>query len=220
MLQLENIKKSFKLGKAKLDILSGIDLNIKQGEYIALMGPSGSGKSTLLGILSGIESPTSGKILVKNTDISDMHESKLAGFRNENIGIVFQSFNLIPSLTALENVMVPLYVSKNKKDIKHRSVEILKQVGLGERLNHKPAELSGGQQQRVAIARALVTRPAILFADEPTGNLDSKTGREILDLFKDLHENLGVTLVIATHDESIAKEADRIIRIKDGVISN
>jgi putative ABC transport system ATP-binding protein len=218
MIELHDITKSFKLGKAQLPILKGINLKIESGEYVTLMGPSGSGKSTLLGILSGIESPSSGSVVIDGENISELSESKLASFRNQHIGIVFQSFNLIPSLTALENVMAPIFVAKNKKDIKERSIETLKKVGLGDRVNHKPSELSGGQQQRVAIARALVTSPSILVADEPTGNLDSKTGNQILELFNELQDDLNVTLIIATHDEGIAEQSDRVIKIKDGVI--
>jgi putative ABC transport system ATP-binding protein len=218
MIELHDIKKSFKLGKSYLPILKGVDLKINSGEYVTLMGPSGSGKSTLLGILSGIESPSSGSVIIDGENISELPESKLASFRNQHIGIVFQSFNLIPSLTALENVMAPIFVAKNKKDIKERSIETLKKVGLGDRVNHKPSELSGGQQQRVAIARALVTSPSILVADEPTGNLDSKTGKQILELFNELQDDLNVTLIIATHDEGIAEQSDRVIKIKDGVI--
>lgn len=221
MITIKNAKKTFSLNKKEIPVLRDIDLEIKEGEFVALMGPSGSGKSTLLGITAGIDTPTSGDIEIADVDIFDKSEDQLARFRNEYIGIVFQAYNLIPTLSALDNVQAPLFASKNKlssKEIKAVSIDMLKKVGLEDRANHKPSELSGGEQQRVAIARALVTNPKILIADEPTGNLDSKTGRKILNLFKDIHTEMNLTMVIATHSTEVAKIADRIVHISDGKI--
>jgi putative ABC transport system ATP-binding protein len=189
---------------------------VQQGEWIALTGPSGSGKSTLLGILAGIDAPSSGRVIVAGVDITRLRERALARIRNRQIGIVFQSFNLIPTLTAQENVEVPLYVNTNRGDASKRARDMLILVGLGDRLRHRPHQLSGGEQQRVAIARALVTQPALLLADEPTGNLDSKTGAQVLDLFARLHDELSVTLIVATHDADVAVRADGVLRLVDG----
>jgi len=223
MIQLKNITKSFDLNKNKVEVLKGINLQIADDEFIALMGPSGSGKSTLLGILAGIDSPTSGEIYIYGQDISKKKEDELARFRNENVGIVFQAYNLIPSLNAIQNVKAPLYAGKNKltsKEIDKRAKKLLDMVGLSHRETHKPGELSGGEQQRVAIARALINNPKILVADEPTGNLDAKTGDEILDLILKINKDMHLTIIMATHNEEIAKLADRVVNISDGIITN
>ncbi|HOV34843.1 MAG TPA: ABC transporter ATP-binding protein [Candidatus Dojkabacteria bacterium] len=223
MIQLKNITKSFDLNKNKVEVLKGINLQIADDEFIALMGPSGSGKSTLLGILAGIDSPTSGEIYIYGQDISKKKEDELARFRNENVGIVFQAYNLIPSLNAIQNVKAPLYAGKNKltsKEIDERAKKLLDMVGLSHRETHKPGELSGGEQQRVAIARALINNPKILVADEPTGNLDAKTGEEILDLILKINKDMHLTIIMATHNEEIAKLADRVVNISDGIITN
>ena len=223
MIQLKNITKSFDLNKNKVEVLKGINLQIADDEFIALMGPSGSGKSTLLGILAGIDSPTSGDIFIYGQDISKKKEDELARFRNKNVGIVFQAYNLIPSLNAIQNVKAPLYAGKNKlssKEIDQRAKELLNMVGLSHRETHKPGELSGGEQQRVAIARALINKPKILVADEPTGNLDAKTGKEILDLMQKVSKEMHLTIIMATHNNEIAKLADRVVKISDGIIAN
>lgn len=223
MIQLKNITKSFDLNKNKVEVLKGINLQIADDEFIALMGPSGSGKSTLLGILAGIDSPTSGEIYIYGQDISKKKEDELARFRNENIGIVFQAYNLIPSLNAIQNVKAPLYAGKNKltsKEIDERAKKLLDMVGLSHRETHKPGELSGGEQQRVAIARALINNPKILVADEPTGNLDAKTGEEIMDLILKINKDMHLTIIMATHNDEIAKLADRVVNISDGIITN
>ncbi|HQC39325.1 MAG TPA: ABC transporter ATP-binding protein [Candidatus Dojkabacteria bacterium] len=223
MIQLKNITKSFDLNKNKVEVLKGINLEIGDDEFIALMGPSGSGKSTLLGILAGIDSPTSGDIFIYGQDISKKKEDELARFRNKNVGIIFQAYNLIPSLNAIQNVKAPLYAGKNKlssKEIDQRAKELLNMVGLSHRETHKPGELSGGEQQRVAIARALINKPKILVADEPTGNLDAKTGKEILDLMQKVSKEMHLTIIMATHNNEIAKLADRVVKISDGIIAN
>jgi putative ABC transport system ATP-binding protein len=189
---------------------------ISHGEWVALTGPSGSGKSTLLGIIAGLDTPTDGRITIDGIDVTGMGEGSLAGIRNKKIGMVFQSFNLIPSLTAQENVEVPLYVGSRGRNASQEARRMLELVGLKERRGHRPNQLSGGEQQRVAIARALVTQPAILVADEPTGNLDSATGAQVLDLFEKLHNELGLTLIIATHDPDVAGRANRVLHIVDG----
>jgi putative ABC transport system ATP-binding protein len=212
------LHRSLPLGSEQVHILKGISFTIARGEWVALMGPSGSGKSTLLGILAGLDSPTKGRIVVDGVDVTSLGERQLARTRNEKIGIVFQSFNLIPTLTALENVEAPLYVRPDRSRAKEAAREMLRTVGLEDRLHHRPHQLSGGQQQRVAIARALVTRPALLIADEPTGNLDSTTGAAVIDLFARLRDELGVTIVVATHDASVAARADRTLQIVDGLL--
>ncbi len=223
MIQLKNITKSFDLNKTKVEVLKGVNLEIGDDEFVALMGQSGSGKSTLLGILAGIDSPTSGEIYIYGEDISKKKEDELARFRNENVGIVFQAYNLIPSLNAIQNVKAPLYAGKNKmtsKEIDERAKEMLEMVGLSHRADHKPGEMSGGEQQRVAIARALINNPKILVADEPTGNLDTKTGQGILDLILKINKELHLTIIMATHSNELAKLADRVVKISDGVITN
>jgi putative ABC transport system ATP-binding protein len=213
------LTRSLPLGSSQVHILNGISFEITRGEWVALTGPSGSGKSTLLGIIVGLDTPTSGRITIDSVDITGMGEGALAGIRNRKIGVVFQSFNLIPSLTAQENVEVPLYVGSRGGDAPQKARRMLELVGLKERRNHRPNQLSGGEQQRVAIARALVTQPAILVADEPTGNLDSATGAQVLDLFERLHTELALTLIIATHDPDVASRANRVLHIVDGKLS-
>ncbi|MGZ3602280.1 MAG: ABC transporter ATP-binding protein [Ktedonobacterales bacterium] len=215
-LETIDITKSLPLGRERIDILKGISIRIAKGELVAIVGPSGSGKSTLLGIIAGLDSPTSGRVLVDGVDITRMSEAKLASVRNQKIGMVFQAFNLIPTLTAQENVEVPLYVGKHPGSPSARAKELLTLVGLGHRLGNKPNQLSGGEQQRVAVARALAANPAIVIMDEPTGNLDKKNGDNVLQMIRDLRTATGTTFVIATHDPNVASAADRAIRIVDG----
>jgi putative ABC transport system ATP-binding protein len=220
VMHVKNITKSLPLGREKIDILKGISFQIFSGEFISIVGPSGSGKSTLLGIIAGLDNPTSGQVLIDGVDITRMGEGKLAGVRNNKIGMVFQAYNLIPTLTAQENVEVPLYVGKHKGLPSARAQELLTLVGLSHRLTHRPNQLSGGEQQRVAIARALATDPAFVIADEPTGNLDAKNGENVLKLIADLRDQTGKTFIIATHDPVVASHADRAIRIVDGQIAS
>lgn len=216
VLEARAVTRWLPLGSERIEILKPLSFRIDRGEWVAVTGPSGSGKSTLLGIISGLDAPSSGRVLVNGTDITDLDEDELAGIRNREIGIVFQSFNLIPTLTAQENVEAPLYVGPGRKQARARARAMLELVGLGDRASHKPSQLSGGQQQRVAIARALVTNPAIVVADEPTGNLDSATGAQVLDLFAKLRDELGITLIVVTHDAGVAARADRALHIEDG----
>src|SRR5438105_4197538 len=218
VMDVRNITKNLPLGREKLEILKGISFQIRSGEFISIVGPSGSGKSTLLGIIAGLDNPTSGQVLIDGIDITRMSEGKLAEVRNNKIGMVFQAFNLIPTLTAQENVEVPLYVGKHKGMPSARAKELLALVGLSHRLGHKPNQLSGGEQQRVAIARSLATDPAFVIADEPTGNLDAKNGENVLMLIAELRASTGKTFIIATHDPLVASRADRAIRIVDGRI--
>src|SRR5437588_6264500 len=220
VMDIRNITKSLPLGREKIDILRGISFQILSGEFVAVVGPSGSGKSTLLGIIAGLDNPTSGQVLIDGIDITSMSESKLAEVRNSKIGMVFQAFNLIPTLTAQENVEVPLYVGKHRGSPSARARELLDLVGLSHRLNHRPNQLSGGEQQRVAIARALATDPAFVLADEPTGNLDAKNSDNVLKLIAYLREQTGKTFIIATHDQNVAAHAGRIIRLLDGKIAS
>ncbi|PJJ76403.1 putative ABC transport system ATP-binding protein [Thermoflavifilum aggregans] len=220
LIRLENIKKNYYLGKNVLQVLKGINLSVYPNEYVALMGPSGSGKSTLMNILGCLDTPTEGRYFLNGQDVSHMDDDALAAVRNKQIGFVFQQFNLLPRLNALENVAMPLiYSGVSKKEREEKARAMLEKVGLGERWNHRPNELSGGQCQRVAIARALVNDPAIILADEPTGNLDSKTSIEIMDIFAQIHAS-GNTVILVTHEEDIAEHAHRIIRLRDGIIES
>jgi putative ABC transport system ATP-binding protein len=220
VMDVRDITKSLPLGRERIEILKGISFQIMSGEFVSIMGPSGSGKSTLLGIIAGLDNPTSGQVFIDGIDITSMSEGKLASVRNNKIGMVFQAFNLIPTLTAQENVEVPLYVGKHKGSPSARSRELLDLVGLTHRLNHRPNQLSGGEQQRVAIARALATDPAFVLADEPTGNLDATNSENLLKLFAYLRAQTGKTFIIATHDQNVAAHADRIIRLLDGKIAS
>jgi putative ABC transport system ATP-binding protein len=220
LIQITNIKRDFQLGNETINVLKGIDLQINKGEYVALMGPSGSGKSTLMNLLGCLDTPTSGTYILNGNDVSQMHDDDLAEIRNKEIGFVFQTFNLLPRTTALDNVALPMiYAGYSKTDRNIRATEVLKQVGLDDRMDHQPNQLSGGQRQRVAVARALVNKPSIILADEPTGNLDSKTSVEIMKLFGDIHA-AGNTVILVTHEEDIAKYAHRIIRLRDGMIES
>jgi putative ABC transport system ATP-binding protein len=220
VIHLESIKKSYYLGKQELKVLKGISLEVFKNEYVALMGPSGSGKSTLMNILGCLDSPTSGRYILNGEDVSKMEDDDLADVRNKEIGFVFQQFNLLPRLTAAENVALPLIYNGTSKKIRtEHALAMLDRVGLADRSHHKPNELSGGQNQRVAIARALVNNPSIILADEPTGNLDSKTSVEIMHIFDKIQAE-GNTVILVTHEEDIAEYAHRIIRLKDGVIES
>jgi putative ABC transport system ATP-binding protein len=218
IIHLEQIKKSYFMGKQELPVLKGLSLDIFKNEYVALMGPSGSGKSTLMNIIGCLDTPTEGRYVLNNNDVSQMADDSLAEVRNKEIGFVFQQFNLLPRLTAAENVALPLvYAGMGKKERIEKAMQMLEMVQLTDRSHHRPNELSGGQCQRVAIARALVNDPAIILADEPTGNLDSKTSQEIMDIFEAIYKN-GNTIVIVTHEEDIANHSRRIVRLRDGVI--
>lgn len=219
LISLTNVTKSYKLGdEIVIDALRGVSLEIKKGEFVSIVGPSGSGKSTLMHIIGILDKPTNGKVVLEGRDIAKQNEEELATLRNKHIGFVFQSFNLLSKTSAVDNVELPLIYSGVKKtERQKRATQVLVNVGLGDRLFHTPSQLSGGQQQRVAIARALVTTPSIILADEPTGNLDSKSGREIMDLLKNLNK-AGNTIVLVTHDMDIAKNAKRQIIIKDGLV--
>jgi len=220
IIHLENIRKSYIMGKNVLEVLKGISLDISKNEYVALMGPSGSGKSTLMNILGCLDTPSAGKYILNGHDVSKMEDNSLAEIRNKEIGFVFQQFNLLPRLSALENVALPLvYGGMNKKLRTEKALHVLDMVSLADRSHHKPNELSGGQSQRVAIARALVNDPSLILADEPTGNLDSKTSYEIMDIFGNIHSN-GNTVVLVTHEEDIANFAHRIVRLRDGVVES
>src|SRR5258708_7456542 len=219
VMDVREITKILPLGRENIDILKGISFQIASGEFISIVGPSGSGKSTLLGIIAGLDNPTTGQVLIDGVDITRMSEGKLAAVRNHKIGMVFQAFNLIPTLSAQENVEVPLYVGKHKGSPAARAKELLGLVGLTHRLTHRPTQLSGGEQQRVAIARSLATDPAFVIADEPTGNLDARNGENVLNLIAQLRTQTGKTFIIATHDPVVASHADRTIRIVDGKIT-
>jgi putative ABC transport system ATP-binding protein len=220
IIQLEDIRKNYYLGKQTIEVLKGITFDILKNEYVALMGPSGSGKSTLMNILGCLDTPTSGKYILNEKDVSRTSDNDLADVRNNEIGFVFQQFNLLPRLTAVENVALPLvYAGIPKKQRTERAMEVLRKVDLVDRSHHKPNEMSGGQNQRVAIARALVNDPSIILADEPTGNLDSKTSYEIMEIFGKIHDS-GNTVILVTHEEDISHYAHRIIRLRDGVIES
>ncbi|MFN3840363.1 MAG: ABC transporter ATP-binding protein [Cyclobacteriaceae bacterium] len=218
IIETHNISKVYKMGSNEVRALQSISINIDKGEYVAFMGPSGSGKSTLMNIVGCLDSPTSGTYILNNHVVSEMTENELAEVRNKEIGFVFQTFNLLPRATALENVALPLiYAGYSRSDREEKAMETLESVGLGDRWHHKPNELSGGQRQRVAIARALVNDPSIILADEPTGNLDSKTSYDIMNLFQELHDK-GNTIIMVTHEDDIAHYAHRIVRLRDGLV--
>ena len=220
IIKTDSLTKHYQVGSEKVEALKGISFSVEKGEFISIMGPSGSGKTTLMNIIGCLDTPTNGTYFLNNKSVSELTDDELAHIRNDEIGFVFQSFHLLARNSALENVMLPLkYAGENKKNAIKRSNEALDKVGLSDRSNHSPSELSGGQQQRVAIARALVNRPSILFADEPTGNLDSKTGEDVMNLFKELNEK-GQTIILITHEDSIAQQSNRIITNMDGLIKS
>lgn len=220
LISIKNLNKTYIMGEEKVEALKDVSLHIERNEYVALMGPSGSGKSTLMNLLGCLDSPTRGQYWLNGVEVGAMDDSQLAEVRNRQIGFVFQTFNLLPRLSALENVALPLvYAGKKREERLTRAEEVLKAVGLGDRMHHKPNELSGGQRQRVAVARALVNDPAIILADEPTGNLDTKTSYEIMALFEELHR-AGNTIIVVTHENDIAQHARRIVRLRDGLIES
>ena len=220
IVRLEHVKKTYQMGSETLDALGGVNLDILQGEYVAIMGPSGCGKSTMLNILGCLDRPTSGSYFLGEVDVSEMDDDNLSSMRGSKLGFIFQSYNLIQQLSVVENIEVPLYYQGVPADISREvAIEMASLVGLGNRLNHKPFELSGGQQQRVGIARSLVNDPIVLLADEPTGNLDSRSGGEILTLFDDLHKE-GKTIIMVTHDDEIGKHSQRVVRLRDGLIES
>lgn len=215
-LAVRDLKKEIPLGREVISILKGLTFDLYRGEMVALMGPSGSGKSTLLGIAAGLDRPSSGEVRLDGEEIGRLSERKLAGVRAHKVGMVFQSYNLIPTLTALENVQLPMFVPGREHRNLNRAGELLAEVGLSHRLHHRPSQLSGGEQQRVAVARALVVDPPLLVADEPTGNLDSETGAALMGLLLDVRSRLGTTILVATHNDSVAERADRVLRLRDG----
>ena len=220
VITIRNITRNFSLGQEVVKVLKGMDLDIDKGEYVAFMGPSGSGKSTLMNILGCLDTPTAGRYILNGNDVSKMSDNELAEIRNKEIGFVFQTFNLLPRTTALDNVALPMiYAGASKNERKAKATKVLKDVGLADRMDHKPSQLSGGQRQRVAVGRALVNDPSIILADEPTGNLDSKTSVEIMNLFDEIHSR-GNTVILVTHEEEIARHAHRIIRLRDGMIES
>ena len=220
IIKTNNIKRVFEVGSETVHALKGINLNVEPGEFISIMGPSGSGKTTLMNIIGCLDTPSSGEYFLNNQLVNDLNEDQLANIRNKEIGFVFQSFHLLTKNSALNNVLLPMkYAGADMNEAEIRAKHVLDQVGLSDRINHGPAELSGGQQQRVAIARALVNKPSILFADEPTGNLDSKTGEDVMNLFKGLNQE-GQTIILITHEEEIAMQSKRIVNIKDGLIES
>ena len=214
-----DLVKIYQQGGRPLEVLKGVCMAVDEGEFIGIMGPSGSGKSTLLNMIGALDRPTSGKVFIKGTDLSDLNDNQVADLRNKEIGFIFQFFNLIPRMDALRNVELPMAIGGMARGQRHkRARDLLEQVGLGDRMDHKPTQLSGGEQQRVAIARALANEPSILLADELTGNLDSKTGEEILDLLKELNRNQGKTFILISHDPAVAQNVDRLLQFRDGVI--
>jgi putative ABC transport system ATP-binding protein len=220
IIKIRNIIRDFQLGQETVHVLKSIDLDIEKGEYVAIMGPSGSGKSTLMNLIGCLDTPTSGSYILNGKDVSQMSDDELAEIRNKEIGFVFQTFNLLPRTTALDNVALPMvYAGYSKKDRTERAIQVLNDVGLSDRMDHRPNQLSGGQRQRVAVGRALVNKPSIILADEPTGNLDSKTGAEIMNLLEDIHK-AGNTIIVVTHEEEIAAHAQRIIRLRDGMVES
>jgi putative ABC transport system ATP-binding protein len=220
IIKLERIRKTYELGKLELTVLKGITLSVRDGEHISIMGPSGSGKTTMLNILGCLDRPSEGSYLMEDKDISSLSDDELSEIRSRKIGFVFQTFNLIPQLTVLENIGIPLfYQGIEEKVIRDKALDLANVVGLGERINHKPSELSGGERQRVAVARALINNPILILADEPTGNLDSKTGQDIMDLLVELNKK-GKTLIVISHDQKIADYSKRIVRLLDGKIIN
>ncbi len=220
IINIEHIARVYEMGGEKVHALRDVSLNIYPNEYLAIMGPSGSGKSTLMNILGCLDTPSSGVYNFKGMDVKEMNDNELAEIRNKEIGFVFQTFNLLPRATALKNIELPLiYSGVSRSERRERAIQTLEEVGLGDRMQHKPNELSGGQRQRVAIARALVTKPSIILADEPTGNLDSKTGDEIMRLFQELWKR-GNTIILVTHEEDIARHAHRILRVRDGKVES
>lgn len=220
VIKIRDITRDFPLGQEVVKVLKGIDIDIEKGEYVAFMGPSGSGKSTLMNLLGCLDTPTSGQYILNGKDVSKMSDDELAEIRNKEIGFVFQTFNLLPRTTALENVALPMiYAGASKTARNERAEKVLTDVGLADRMDHKPNQLSGGQRQRVAVGRALVNNPSIILADEPTGNLDSKTSVEIMNLFDEIHRN-GNTVILVTHEEEVALHAHRIIRLRDGMVES
>ncbi len=218
LIQLADLRKTYTIGGVTIEALAGVSLGIGEKEFVAIMGPSGSGKSTLMHILGCLDSPTSGQYLLKGKDVSSLGSGDLAAVRNRDMGFVFQAYNLLPQMSALENVMLPLsYAARPVKDGKRRAEGLMERVGLSNRMHNRPVEMSGGEQQRVAIARSLMMDPSIILADEPTGNLNSRGAREILDIFKELHEE-GKTIIYVTHDDNIGAQAERVIRIRDGLV--